>query len=125
MLQVSPAHEGDEEVETPGHRAPRLDACTSPAKRRTSSSGCSPATCTAPPCPGRLTRPVIAAARALAHAARATDPPVGWRLVEGPYFDNHVGTLVPDGRRATVALDKTVADDGAPDGARLERVCAP
>jgi hypothetical protein len=29
---------------------------------------------------------------------------------------------VLDGRRATVALDKTVADGGAPDGARLERV---
>ena len=68
------------------------------------------------------TRPVIAAARALAHAAGVTDPPVGWRLVEGPYFDNQVGTLVLDGRRATVALDKTVADGGAPDGARLERV---
>ena len=69
-----------------------------------------------------LKRPVVELARKLAHAAGVEDPALGWRFVEGPYFDNQAGTLVLDGRRATVVLDKTVADDDRPGGARLERV---
>ena len=36
-----------------------------------------------------------------------------WRTLEGPYFDNQVGTLHIDGRRAAIQLDKTVpGEDG-------------
>jgi hypothetical protein len=69
-----------------------------------------------------LTRPVIELARMLAHAAGVRDPRFGWRFVEGPYFDNQAATLVLDGPTATVVLDKTVADEDRPGGARLERV---
>ncbi len=66
-----------------------------------------------------LTGPARRGARALARAAGVEDPRIAWRFVEGPYFDNQAGTLVLDGRRASCALDKTVATD---DGPRLERV---
>jgi hypothetical protein len=56
-------------------------------------------------------RPFGAFARALARLARAPDPGIRWRLLEGPYFDNQVGTVRLDGRKATVRLDKTVAGD--------------
>ncbi len=69
-----------------------------------------------------LTRTAGELARRLARAAGVEDPKFGWRFVEGPYFDNQAGTLVLDGRRATVVLDKTVADEDRPGGARLERV---
>src|SRR5436190_10322918 len=65
------------------------------------------------------TAPMVAFARGLARAAAAPDPPIRWRFVEGPYFDNQAGTLVLDGREATAILDKTVAR--GPAGA-LERV---
>ena len=66
-----------------------------------------------------LSPPGVALARWLAHAAGAPEPPIRWRFVAGPYFDNQAGTLVLDGRVATALLDKTVArgEDGA-----LERV---
>jgi hypothetical protein len=54
-----------------------------------------------------FSRPATAAAGALARLAGAPRPGVGWRLLEGPYFDNQVATLRLDGRRATVRLDKT------------------
>jgi hypothetical protein len=47
-------------------------------------------------------------ARALARLSGAPDPGIGWRLVEGPHFDNQVATLRLDGREAIVRLDKTV-----------------
>lgn len=55
----------------------------------------------------------------LAHLAGAPDPGIGWRLLEGPHFDNQVGTLRLDGRHATARLDKTVA--GEEDGRKLEK----
>jgi hypothetical protein len=66
-----------------------------------------------------LTRPGRGAARRLAAAAGVRGAPIGWRFVEGPYFDNQAGTLVFDGSSATALLDKTVAVDGE---GRLERV---
>lgn len=48
-----------------------------------------------------------AVTRALARAAGVPDPEIGWRVVEGPYFDNQVATLVLDGRRAAITLEKT------------------
>jgi len=52
-----------------------------------------------------------ALARGLARAAGASDPGIRWRLLEGPYFDNQVGTVRLDGREAIVRLDKTVAGE--------------
>jgi PhoD-like phosphatase len=69
-----------------------------------------------------LSKPAEALARALARAAGVADPPIRWRFVEGPYFDNQAGTLILEGRQATAVLDKTIRDDSATGGARLERV---
>jgi hypothetical protein len=43
----------------------------------------------------------------LARAAGAPDPRIRWRICEGPYFDNQVGSLRIDGRDAELRLDKT------------------
>jgi hypothetical protein len=66
-----------------------------------------------------FSRPFGALARGLAHLAGAPDPGIRWRLLEGPYFDNQVGTLRLDGRSAIVRLDKTVA--GEEEQAALEK----
>jgi PhoD-like phosphatase len=55
--------------------------------------------------------------RLLARAARVDPPPVRWRLVEPPSFENHIATLELDGRRAGVRLESALAADGRP---RLE-----
>ena len=55
----------------------------------------------------------------LARLAGAPDPGIRWRLLEGPYFDNQVGTLRLDGRHAIARLDKTVA--GEEDERKLEK----
>jgi len=67
-----------------------------------------------------FSRPFTAAMRALAGAAGAADPGIRWRLAEGPYFDNQVGTLRIDGREALIQLDKTVP--GEEEERRLECV---
>jgi len=66
-----------------------------------------------------FSRPFAAAARGLARLVGAPDPGLRWRTVEGPYFDNQVGTVHLDGRHATVRLDKTVA--GEEDERSLEK----
>jgi hypothetical protein len=53
-------------------------------------------------------RAFTALAAALARAAGAADAGIRWRALEGPCFDNQVALLRIDGRRATMALDKTV-----------------
>ncbi|HXR29707.1 MAG TPA: alkaline phosphatase D family protein [Solirubrobacterales bacterium] len=58
-----------------------------------------------------FSRPAELLARGLAQLSGAPDPGIRWRLLEGPYFDNQVGTLRLDGRKAIARLDKTVADD--------------
>ena len=45
--------------------------------------------------------------RAVARAAGVSDPEIGWRFLEGPYFDNQVATLTLDGRSARIELEKT------------------
>ena len=45
---------------------------------------------------------------------------MSWKVVEGPWFENQVGTLHVDGRHAEVRLDKTLPADG--EDRRLERV---
>jgi PhoD-like phosphatase len=58
-----------------------------------------------------FSRPFHAVARGLARLAGAPDPGIRWRLLEGPYFDNQVGTVRLDGREAILRLDKTVGDE--------------
>jgi len=66
-----------------------------------------------------FSRSFIAFARGLARLAGAPEPGMGWRTVEGPYFDNQVATIRLDGRRASIRLDKTVA--GEEDERALEK----
>jgi phosphodiesterase/alkaline phosphatase D-like protein len=54
------------------------------------------------------TRPAELLTRGLARVVGAPDPGLRWRLCEGPYFDNQVATLVIEGRRAALRLEKTV-----------------
>ena len=53
-------------------------------------------------------KPLTALARLLARAAGAPDPGIRWRTLNGPHFDNQVGTLEIDGRQILMRLDKTV-----------------
>jgi len=58
-------------------------------------------------------KPLTAFARLLARAAGTPDPGIRWRTLNGPHFDNQVGTLEIDGRSALMRLDKTVpGEDG-------------
>jgi hypothetical protein len=61
--------------------------------------------------------------RALARTARVAPPSVRWRYVhDKPWFDNQVGTLILEGRRATFQLAKSEPPPG-PDGRlKLEQV---
>jgi hypothetical protein len=49
--------------------------------------------------------------RALARLAKVPDPEIGWRFLEGPYFDNQVASLTLDGRSAWLQLEKTKPGD--------------
>ena len=51
-------------------------------------------------------------ASTLARLAGAPQPDIRWRMLEGPHFDNQVGTLELRGRSAEIHLDKTVAGRG-------------
>jgi hypothetical protein len=57
-----------------------------------------------------LTKPGVAIGRGLARAARAREPDVRWRFVEGPFFDNQVATITLEDRRARMKLEKTLGD---------------
>jgi len=60
-----------------------------------------------------FSRPLTVVAKLLAKAAGTPDPGIRWRTLEGPHFDNQVGTLHIDRREATIQLDKTVpGEDG-------------
>jgi hypothetical protein len=57
----------------------------------------------------------------MARLAGVRDPGIGWRIVgDGPWFDNQVASLVIDGRRIEMRLDKAVPVDEKQ--AKLERV---
>jgi len=65
-------------------------------------------------------RPATALARALARAASVRPPAVAWREVGGgPWFDNQLGTLVVDGRRLDLVLERAAGSEATP---RLEPV---
>jgi hypothetical protein len=66
-----------------------------------------------------FTRAFAALGRGLARLAGAPSPGIGWRLLEGPCFDNQVATLRLDGRKAVMRLDKTVG--GEQDEKSLEK----
>jgi hypothetical protein len=59
--------------------------------------------------PGRLV------GRALARLAGVESDPIRWRLVEGPFYDNQVASLVIEGRSATLRLHRTIGDPEADD----------
>ena len=68
-----------------------------------------------------MSRPFKWAWEKLAKRAGVEDPGIRWRLSGGgPWFDNQVATLVIDGRRMDMHLDKAVPIDD--EEARLERV---
>jgi hypothetical protein len=46
----------------------------------------------------------------LARLAGVAREPVRWRLVEGPFYDNQVGTIELEGPRARVRLERTVGE---------------
>jgi PhoD-like phosphatase len=58
-------------------------------------------------------RPAREVAKLLARSAGVREPEMRWRLSGGrrPWFDNQVGTLVLDGRRARLLVEKTIPDD--------------
>jgi hypothetical protein len=50
--------------------------------------------------------------RTLARLAGVRDPAIGWRMTgDGPWFDNQVATLIVDGRKIEMRLDKAVPVD--------------
>jgi len=57
-----------------------------------------------------LTLPGKLLGRVLARAAGAPEPEIRWTFREGPFYDNQVGTVTLDGRRAFMRLEKTVGD---------------
>ncbi len=68
-----------------------------------------------------MSRPFKWAWELLAKRAGVKDPGIRWRLSGGgPWFDNQVATLVIDGRRMDMHLDKAEPVDE--ESARLERV---
>ncbi|MCF2529647.1 alkaline phosphatase D family protein [Yinghuangia soli] len=65
-------------------------------------------------------RPADLIGSLLARHAKLPEKPVSWRKLGGPWFGNHLMTLVLDGRRAELVLDRAVRD---PSGtARLRRI---
>ena len=59
-----------------------------------------------------MSRPFELAMRSLARLAGVRDPGIGWRMIgDGPWFDNQVATLIVDGRRIEMRLDKAVPVD--------------
>jgi hypothetical protein len=51
--------------------------------------------------------------RTLARSARARRPEIGWRLCEGPVFDNQVATIEWEGPHAELTLERAVPDPSA------------
>jgi len=67
----------------------------------------------------RAARPI---GRALAASAGVPPPDLRWRLVQPPSFDNQIATLILDGPRAEVRIERTSAhEDDPPLQTSLER----
>jgi hypothetical protein len=68
-----------------------------------------------------FSRAGTAVGRLLARAAGVPSPPVRWRFQAGdPRFDNQVGTIELDGRRAHARLERAVLSDGGHEHPALE-----
>jgi hypothetical protein len=65
-------------------------------------------------------RPAQALTSWLARRARVEPEAVEWRVVEGPRFDNHLGELELQGRRAGLRVERAVTPDGGDGDPRLE-----
>ena len=53
-------------------------------------------------------RGLFALWRLIGRLAGVGDPPVGWRMTHGPWFDNQLGWLELEGREATLRLQRSV-----------------
>ena len=53
--------------------------------------------------------------RSLARSAGVKDPPIGWRVCDGPWFDNQIATLELENRSAMLRIEKAVADRAGAD----------
>ena len=60
--------------------------------------------------------------RSLARGAGVADPPLGWRISDGPWFDNQVATLELEGRESLLRIEKAVPGED-PAHPRLDCVC--
>ena len=61
--------------------------------------------------------------RLLARSARVAPPSVRWRYVhDQPWFDNQVGTLILEGRKATFSLSKSEPPPDTDGRLKLEQV---
>jgi hypothetical protein len=58
-----------------------------------------------------MSAPAHAVGRLVARAAGVHDPPLRWRIDEGPWFDNVISTLDLDGRRLDLRIERTVPGD--------------
>ena len=65
-------------------------------------------------------RPAQAVTRWLARRAGVEPEEVAWRVVEGPRFENHLGELELDGRRATLRVEQAVTPEGGAGAPSLE-----
>ena len=69
-----------------------------------------------------FSRAATAFAHRLARAADVADPAIGWRICEGPWFDNQVATLEIDGRSMLMRLERARAGPGGSTDRDLETV---
>jgi len=65
-------------------------------------------------------RPARAVTRWLARRAGVEPDEIAWRVVEGPRFENHLGQLELDGRRAMLRVEQAVTPDGGDGAPSLE-----
>jgi hypothetical protein len=65
-------------------------------------------------------RPAAAVTRWLARRAGVEPEAVAWRVVEGPRFENHLGELELDGRKASLKVEQAVTPDGGDGTPNLE-----
>jgi hypothetical protein len=58
-----------------------------------------------------LSRPGGAFARLLSRSAGVPNPPLRWRFIEDPTFDNQVGTVETKGSRSRIRIERTDPED--------------
>ncbi len=58
-----------------------------------------------------LSKPGTAIARLLSRSAGVSPPRFRWRFVDEPTFDNQIGTLMIDGERASIKIERTDPED--------------